>query len=191
MRICYALRVRSEVISQVIGSRFIRPAYHSERQSAAGKPMWQNILTFNNYFNQTQNCFHCTFKQALVRKYFKVPIIRTVHRAILAVHTSTYNRHFRVCSCETFCENYRFESLYLSNLAENWITKLTLMHAYSLQCPPEITKWINNHVAHASLGFFSWWKKYLKWMPQTQKDCMFHILFFSSQGFNRQFRERP
>ena len=31
MRICYASRVRSEAISRVISSRFVRPAYHSER----------------------------------------------------------------------------------------------------------------------------------------------------------------
>ena len=31
MRICYASRVRSEAISQVISSRFVRLAHHSER----------------------------------------------------------------------------------------------------------------------------------------------------------------
>ena len=31
MKICYASRVRSEATSRVISSRFVRPAYHSER----------------------------------------------------------------------------------------------------------------------------------------------------------------
>jgi hypothetical protein len=31
MKICYASRVRSEAFSQVISSRFVRPAHHSER----------------------------------------------------------------------------------------------------------------------------------------------------------------
>ena len=56
MKICYASRVRSEAISQVMSSRFVRPAHHSERifQYPSFIQTGLLFLRFQNSFSSPQ-----------------------------------------------------------------------------------------------------------------------------------------